>query len=89
MNVFRNSILALAIVSLQACSTIFPKTVEIPVPVPCKVADIEKPKMYFDDGAKESMSLYDKLSLLLAQDYAQKGYVTKLQAALDACRKTN
>lgn len=73
---------------LQGCAATPSRTrVEVPVVIACRAPEVAKPKMHFDTDATESMSLYDKLSLLLAQNYALKGYVTQLEAVVKACKQ--
>ena len=79
---------------LLGCATKAPDTeirtvkVEVPVTVPCVVPLIEKPRMYFDELAKEDMAMFKKTQLLLAQDYVLKGYIGELEAAIKACQPT-
>lgn len=63
-----------------------PKEVDIPVTVYCSVNDPDKPVMVFDTQAQASMSLLDKLKLLIEQDLNLKGYTVALQGTVDACR---
>ena len=71
-----------------APSTPAVKTVEVAVPVPCNIPEIAKPIMHFDQYASVEMSLYEKVQLLLAQNYNLKGYTRELEAAASACRQT-
>lgn len=82
--------LFLALVTLPGCATWrckSPEVVEVPVAVPCRTPEITKPKLHFDESATESLSLYDKVSLLLAQDYSLKAYSIQLEAAINACKQ--
>ena len=84
--------LALCSALLAGCATTTPDPeirtvrVEVPVTVPCVVPNIEKPRLYFDELAKEDMAMFKKTQLLLAQDYVLKGYVEELEAAVKACQ---
>lgn len=84
--------LILVIALLSGCS-LFPRRVEvqrveIPVQVPCNAPEVSRPSMAFDDLAKTDKSLYENVSLLLAQNYNLKGYATQLEAAVSACRNS-
>lgn len=62
------------------------ETVKVPVTVYCKIKDVSTPDMPFDNMAKPSMTLFEKIQLLAAQDQNLKGFVTELQGAIAGCR---
>ncbi len=62
------------------------QTVQVPVTVFCKVDLPAKPSFPFDDTARQSMSLFEKTKLLVAQDRIQKGYIKALEGALAGCK---
>ena len=89
MNRLGTLALLVALLALPGCATWrckSPAVVEVPVAVPCRTPEIAKPRLHFDESATESMSLYDKVTLLLAQDYSLKAYSTQLEAAVKACQ---
>lgn len=84
------ALLLLALAVLPGCATWIckdPKVVEVPVAVPCRTPEIAKPTLHFDNAATEGMSLYDKVTLLLSQDYSLKAYSAQLEAAVKACNQ--
>lgn len=79
----------LVIIVLSACAAqpvvSVPQIVNVPVTVYCKVQPVQKPDMPFDDQAERSMTLYEKVQLLLAQDQNHKGYEKQLEGSLAGC----
>jgi len=62
-----------------------PKQVEIPVPVPCKVPQIEKPS-FAVDGLPIGSDIWDQMSALRAERKQRQGYELKLEAAVKSCQ---
>lgn len=62
-----------------------PKTVEVPVPVPCKVPQIEKPS-FAVDGLPIGANIWDQMLALRAERKQRQGYELKLEAAVQSCQ---
>jgi hypothetical protein len=78
---------------LSGCSTtpapnvvVKPQEVDIPIQTFCQMTDPAKPSMPYDEEATQSMSLFNKVKLLIAQDLNLKGYVQELQGEVNSCR---
>lgn len=75
-----------AFLGVSACTTTpSVQKVEVPVVVRCRSTPVTKPVMPFDTQAKKEMSIYDKVKLLVAQDYRHKAYEAQLEAAVAEC----
>ena len=73
-----------ALVELRTGTSLILREVKIPVPVPCKIPEIPKPKFPFDEAKKTDPD--DKLVLLLAADrLARIDYERQLEAVINAC----
>lgn len=59
--------------------------VKVPVPVPCKVAPIEKPAFPLQE-AQTSEGFGVKLKKALAEIELRKAYETKLESAVESCQ---
>lgn len=79
-----------ALLVLAGCQTMPTSTVEVKVPVPvtCKAVDIPLPSLPFNEKARKSMSLFDKVKLLLAQDLNRQAYETELLVSAKKCEQT-
>lgn len=62
-----------------------PKTVEVPVPVPCKVPQIEKPS-FAVDGLPIGANIWDQMLALRAERKQRQGYELKLEATIQSCQ---
>ncbi len=62
-----------------------PQRVEIPVPVPCKIPQIEKPS-FAVDGLPIGSDIWDQMSALRAERKQRQGYEVKLEAAIKSCQ---
>ena len=83
-------ILCLALL-ISACSTTDPiikteiQVVEIPVPVPCKTDEPNRPVFNFDN-LTEDKDIFDKVKALLADKKLHKAYEEELLAAFRSCK---
>ncbi len=59
--------------------------VQIPVSVPCKAPEVERPRFALD-GATVSQGLYTKGAAALAEIEQRRAYEKRLEAAVAACR---
>jgi hypothetical protein len=78
-----------SMIVLSACATgptiSVPEIVKVPVTVYCKITPVQKPDLPFNTQAKTSMTLYEKVQLLLAQDQVREAYEIELEGALAGC----
>ena len=90
----RNNILILSsVVLISACTSGPPpvmapliQRVEIPIPVPCKVAVPKEPAFNFNE-LNIDQDIYEKVRALLVDRKLHLGYEVELAAALNACTK--
>jgi hypothetical protein len=90
----KSNLLALSLVALlSACASGPPpimapliQKVEIPIPVPCKVAIPKAPTFNFDE-LNIDQDIYEKVRALLVDRKLHLGYEVELSAALNACVK--
>lgn len=61
------------------------KTVEVPVPVPCKIKPVDKPDMPVDRVGRED-ELDVKTAAALAEIERRKAYEKELEAAIKDCQ---
>lgn len=61
------------------------KTVEVPVPVPCKIKQVNKPDMPLDKVGRED-ELDVKTAAALAEIQRRKAYELELEAAIKECQ---
>jgi hypothetical protein len=61
------------------------QTVEVPVPVRCKVVTATRPELVFQTQAKVTDTQFQKTQLLAAEDEALQAYSDQLVAALNVC----
>lgn len=75
-----------AIVSLTGCAgTPKVQIAEVPVPVPCKVAQPERP-LFAVDGLAIGSDIWEQMKALRAERLQRIGYEAELEAAVRACQ---
>jgi hypothetical protein len=62
-----------------------PVTVEVPVPVPCRVPVVLHPVWPFQ-ALPAQAALFEQTRALLAENELRQAYETRLEAALKACQ---
>ena len=77
--------LALLVVGCSCKPVYIDREVKVAVPVPCRVAPIDKPVMPLQE-AKTSEEFGVKLKKALAEIELRKGYETKLEAGVRSCQ---
>lgn len=74
----------LAALALSACSTV-PRTVEVPVPVPCHVTLPMAPE-WATDKLTGASSRFERVRALLVEREQARGHITELRAAAAGCQ---
>jgi hypothetical protein len=82
-------IIALCLVSLAGCASTKkiaePVEVKVPVPVPCKVPDIQRP-VFAVESLDVNADIWDMMSALRAERHQRRGYEMQLEASINACK---
>jgi hypothetical protein len=82
-------IAAAALLALAGCGTTQivyrPVPVNIPVPIPCKIAPVEAPA-WPTASLPPKASLFDRAKAVLAELKLRQGYEGRLAAAVKACQ---
>jgi len=77
-------VMMLALLALTGCSTMT-RTVEVPVPVPCRVPDIQRPTFAID-SIPEDADVFVMIRGLWATVEQWEAYEMQMRAAIDACK---
>lgn len=59
---------------------------DVPIPVPCKIAPIQKPVLPFTDNGSTTDSIFVKVKKAVAELDIRQGYEDQLEAAVKACQ---
>lgn len=76
--------IALAALAMSACTTA-PRTVEVPVPVPCHVTLPITPD-WATDKLGSASTRFERVRALLVEREQARGYITELTAAATSCQ---
>lgn len=79
---------ALISLALAGCCTSPPprvERVEVPVSVPCRAPAVERPALATDALPVEA-GIWDQMRALRAERLQLRGYVMRLEAAVEGCR---
>lgn len=83
-------LVSLLVLSLSGCGLFQPRVeireVKVPVPVPCKIIEPEKPVMPFQESDPDE-NIFVKMKKALAEIELRQGYEVKLEAAIKECNK--
>jgi len=83
--VFLPLILAIGGCGIDPIKVTGTQTVDVPIPVRCKVVTPNRPELVFQTQASVSDTQFQKTQLLAAENEALQAYSDKLVAALNVC----
>lgn len=78
------ALLLLCALTLTGCATRVPKTVLVPVTVPCKV-DLPSKPVWATSALAKDADIFDQVKALLAERRQRAGYQKQLEAAIAGC----
>jgi len=79
---------AVALALVGCASTpgpVVPVEVQVPVSVPCRVPDIQRPAFAVDSLSHDA-DVWDMIAALRAERLQRRGYEAQLEAALKSCQ---
>lgn len=79
----KTALVVLLSVLLVGCATSMPETVQVPIPVPCKIQEPEQPQLKFSPPYD---NVFDAVRDLLGDRVLMEAYQNELRIALSACR---